>query len=201
MGKIGRRESGAKGLTYLEALLGGAKVEWRSLGEVAEIGTGRSNKRDEDAQGGYPLYVRSATILRSSTYEFDEKAIIIPGEGGIGDIFHYVDGKYALHQRAYRIHIYDLRILPKFVYYFMTAHFKEYILPRLYRGTVFSIRKGMLSEFLIPLPPLPIQQQIVDILDKFHTLVHSLTEGLPAEIALRRQQYEYYRNQLLRFPR
>ena len=56
------------------------------------------------------------------------------------------------------------------------------------------------APILIPLPPLAVQEQIVAILDKFHTLVHSISEGLPAEIALRRRQYEYYRNLLLRFP-
>ena len=78
-------------------------VEFVKLGEIADIGTGSSNRQDEDSNGKYPFYVRSKNILKSNTFEFDETAIIIPGEGGIGDIFHYIDGKYALHQRAYRI--------------------------------------------------------------------------------------------------
>ena len=60
--------------------------------------------------------------------------------------------------------------------------------------TMENIRK-----FQIPLPPLEEQQRIVTILDKFDTLVNSISEGLPKEIALRRKQYEYYREQLLRF--
>jgi len=51
----------------------------------------------------------------------------------------------------------------------------------------------------IPIPPLPVQQKIVTILDKFDTLVNDLSIGLPAEIKLRGTQYEYYRNQLLNF--
>jgi type I restriction enzyme S subunit len=51
----------------------------------------------------------------------------------------------------------------------------------------------------IPLPPLQIQQEIVDILDRFEVLVHSFESGLPAEIAARHKQYEYYRDQLLTF--
>ena len=54
--------------------------------------------------GTYPFFVRSQTIKAKDDYEYDEEAIIIPGEGGIGEIFHYVNGKYALHQRVYRIH-------------------------------------------------------------------------------------------------
>ena len=61
--------------------------------------------------------------------------------------------------------------------------------------TMENIRK-----FQIPLPPLEEQQRIVNILDKFDTLVNSISEGLPKEITLRRKQYEYYREKLLLFP-
>lgn len=57
------------------------------------------------------------------------------------------------------------------------------------------------KRFPIPIPPLAEQARIVAILDKFDTLTTSLSEGLPREIALRRQQYEYYREQLLNFPK
>ncbi|HDR1570081.1 TPA: restriction endonuclease subunit S, partial [Pasteurella multocida] len=58
-----------------------------------------------------------------------------------------------------------------------------------------------IEKLKIPLPPLATQQKIVDILDKFETLTHSITEGLPKEIELRRKQYEYYREKLLTFPK
>ncbi|MFV0170492.1 restriction endonuclease subunit S [Empedobacter falsenii] len=103
-------------MSKLEELLQGVDVEWKTLLEISNIGTGNSNRQDEAENGIYPFYVRSKNILRSNTYQFDEKAIIIPGEGGIGDIFHYVEGKYALHQRAYRINIINKYILTKYVY-------------------------------------------------------------------------------------
>lgn len=62
-------------------------------------------------------------------------------------------------------------------------------------GSVPNISQAALSSFQIPLPPLPIQQRIVEILDKFTSLVSSLDSG----IALRQKQYEYYRNKLLSF--
>jgi type I restriction enzyme S subunit len=58
-----------------------------------------------------------------------------------------------------------------------------------------------LAQLVIPIPPLSEQQRIVSILDRFESLVNDLTAGLPAEIEARRQQYEYYRNQLLTFKR
>ena len=175
--------------TFLEKLFDGAEVEWKPLMELAEIGTGNSNRQDEEENGKYPFYVRSKNILRSNSFQFDETAIIIPGEGGIGEIFHYVEGKYALHQRAYRIHITSDEVNPKFLYYIMHNSFKKYILSKSVGATAISIRKPMLEKFEIPIPPLPVQTKIIKILD-------ALT-ALTSELTLRRKQYEYYRKKLL----
>ena len=58
-----------------------------------------------------------------------------------------------------------------------------------------------MESILIPIIPLSEQQRIVSILDRFDTLTTDLTQGLPAEIEKRRQQYEYYRDKLLTFKR
>lgn len=188
--------SSAPTLPFLERLLDGEKVEWKTLGEVAEIGTGSSNRQDETENGSYPFYVRSKNVLRSSNYQFDETAIIIPGEGGIGDIFHYAEGKYALHQRAYRIKVTTgNELVPKFLFYYMTNAFKPFILARCVGATATSIRKPMLAVFPIPLPPLRVQSRIVEILDKFTQLEDELAKELEA----RRKQYDFYRNRLLDF--
>lgn len=59
--------------------------------------------------------------------------------------------------------------------------------------------KKQLENLIIPIPPLEKQKEIVEILDKFDTLVNDLSEGIPAEIEMRTKQYEYYRNKLLTF--
>lgn len=68
-------------------------------------------------------------------------------------------------------------------------------------STLKTITKDEFSKFLIPVPPVAEQDRIVAILDKFDALTHSITEGLPREIELRQQQYEYYRDLLLSFPK
>ncbi|EOU9015266.1 restriction endonuclease subunit S [Escherichia coli] len=189
-------------MSYLEKLLDGVEVEWVTLGSMADIGTGSSNRQDESENGIYPFYVRSKNILKSDTFEFDEVAIVIPGEGGIGDIFHYVEGKYALHQRAYRIRITTNAVDTKFLYYFMSSSFKQYILTKSVGATAISIRKPMLEGFKVPIPSpdnpeksLAIQSEIVRILDKFTALTAELT----AKLNMRKKQYNYYRDQLLSF--
>ena len=67
-------------------------------------------------------------------------------------------------------------------------------------GKISAVNAKGLAKIKIPIPPLSEQQRIVSILDKFDTLTSSISEGLPREIALRRKQYEYYRDALLRFP-
>jgi len=172
-------------------------VEFVPLKQIAEVGTGSSDRVNAVEDGKYPFYVRSKTIYRSNRYLFDEESIVIPGEGGIGDIFHYVNGKYDLHQRAYRIHFIDRLVDTKFAYHYLSANFKKFILMKAVNATVTSIRKPMIQDFPFPLPPLPVQQEIVRILDNFTELTAELTAELKAEIEARKKQYEYYRDWLL----
>ena len=179
-------------MTNILELLKNEKVEWKKLGEVSLVGTGKSNTNEQVENGLYTFYVRSKFVKRINKYEFDEEAIIIPGEGGIGEIFHYVKGKYALHQRAYRIKLQD-DIVAKYVYYYMKTKFKEFIVKNMVGSTVTSIRKPMIENFEIPIPSIEIQEKIVEILDKFTSYVMELQ----SELQSRTKQYTYYRDKLL----
>ena len=83
----------------------------------------------------------------------------------------------------------------------MRATFYNYITKNQYKSSVQSIRRPMLNNYPIPIPPLAEQERIVDILDRFEALTTDLQSGLPAEIEARRKQYEYYREKLLTFKR
>lgn len=83
----------------------------------------------------------------------------------------------------------------------MKSAFKKYIFSKAYDGTVSSIRKPMVETFILPIPPLPVQQLIVDTLDKFSEITEGIQDGLPKEIELSHKQYEYYRDKLLTFPK
>ena len=180
-------------MSKIDELLKNKKVEWKKLGEVCDIGTGKSNTNEQEENGIYPFYVRSKDIKKSNSYQFDEVAIVIPGEGGIGEVFHYVDGKYALHQRAYRIRINNENINTRYVYHYMLQNFKNYISKFAVSATVKSIRKPMIENFIIPIPSLETQEKIVEILDKFTNYV----TNLQSELQARNKQYEYYRDMLL----
>jgi len=91
-------------------------------------------------------------------------------------------------------------IMDKFLYYVLSSEEFFYYMDATSKGAKMPRGdKNMIMQFEIPIPPLEEQERIVSILDKFSTLVTNIKEGLPAEIELRRKQYEYYRNKLLTF--
>ncbi|WP_270394729.1 restriction endonuclease subunit S [Mediterraneibacter massiliensis] len=170
------------------------------LADIADIGTGSSNTNEGIEEGKYPFYVRSQEPLRKNEYEYDETAIITAGDGvGVGKVFHYVEGKYALHQRAYRIHINTPDVLPRYYFHYMRSAFLPYIQKTMFQGSVASIRRPMLNQFPVPIPALDVQKRIVNVLDNFESICTDLNIGLPAEIETRQKQYEYYRDLLLTF--
>lgn len=176
------------------------EVDWVNLEFIAEIGTGSSNTNEAVENGKYPFYVRSQQVYYKNDYEYDDNSIITSGDGvGVGKIFHYTNGKYALHQRAYRIHIIDSKVNSKYFYYYMKSTFYDYIQKNAFNSSVTSIRRPMLNKYPIPVPSLEKQNKVVDILDRFDKLCNDISEGLPAEIEARQKQYEYYRDKLLTF--
>lgn len=91
-------------------------------------------------------------------------------------------------------------LLPKFLYYYSFV-LDRWCLSNTTQSSFASVDMKRFKKFEFPLPSLEEQQRIVDILDRFDSLTSSLSEGLPAELAARRSQYEYYRDRLLTFPR
>ena len=90
----------------------------------------------------------------------------------------------------------------KFISYYMaTGQFNKDKRRHAFGTKVIDVAPKNLAKIEFPVPSLEEQQRIVDILDRFDALTSSLSEGLPAELAARRSQYEYYRDQLLTFPR
>lgn len=86
-------------------------------------------------------------------------------------------------------------------YLLQTSNFKQFKTKYAQGTKVIRVKSENFLKYVIPIPPLSKQKQIVEILDKFDALTNSITKGLPREIELRQKQYEYYRNLLLDFPK
>lgn len=187
-------------LSY-ESLAAHGPVEMVKLGELVHIATGGRNTSDAVENGTYPFYVRSQVPLSLNEYDFDESAVLTAGDGvGVGKVFHHVEGKYALHQRAYRL-VPNLELLSsRYLYHVMVSQFGRYLESTVFHSSVTSVRKPMLERFPVAVPPMEEQDRVADVLDRFNALVNDITSGLPAEIAARRAQYKHYRDRLLSFP-
>jgi type I restriction enzyme S subunit len=135
-----------------ETRLKGFAGDWKKvrLGEIAHIKTGSRNNQDKAPLGRYPFYVRSATVERIDTYSYDCEAILVPGEGGIGSIFHYVRGKFEVHQRVYKISDFQRSAVGKFVYYYMRQCFGRHAMENSVKATVDSLRTWMSNTRLPP---------------------------------------------------
>ena len=144
------------------------------VGDICKIQTGKSNTQDETSQGNYPFYVRSPIVRKSNRYLFDCEAVLTVGDGvGTGKVFHYVTGKFDLHQRVYAMT--DFKIVSgKYFYYYFSHFFYDRVMRMTAKTSVDSVRYEMIDKMTIQIPCHEEQQQIVSFLD---CLEHSVIEA------------------------
>lgn len=193
---------------------GGQKLNSVNVMTLGEIGEIRMCKRILKGQtstcGDVPFYkigtfgkTPNAFISKKLFTEYKIKysypkigEVLISASGTIGKTVIF-DGQDAYFQDSNIVWIEndESMALNKYLYYcYQVIKWKT-----AEGGTINRLYNDIIKKTQIPLPPLSVQREIVEILDKFDTLCNSISEGLPKEIELRRKQYEYYRNQLLTF--
>jgi type I restriction enzyme S subunit len=143
-----------------EKRLNGFTESWieEKLGNISLIKTGCRNGNEAVENGKYPFFVRSQTVYRINSYSFDGEAIIIPGEGGIGSIYHYINGKFDYHQRVYKISDFPKNIYAKYIYFYMKQNFGDYATNLSVKATVDSLRLSAFSNFVLYMPPSKAEQ-------------------------------------------
>jgi len=174
------------------------KVEYKALSEVAEIRRGKRLVKSElSTSGNYAVYQNSMIPLGYySKSNVSEGTTFVISAGSAGEIGYSPNRFWAADDVYY--FIFTDGVCSKYVYYFLLIK-QQSIKRQVRRASVPRLSKSAFEKLKIPIPSLAEQQRIVSILDKFEALTTSISEGLPKEIALRRKQYEYYRNQLLSF--
>ena len=176
-------------------------IEWKTLGEVCSILRGRRlTKKQLSEEGKYPVFhggLEPIGYYDESNRKGDTTMVINVGAsaGTIGysqNDFWSSDGCFCISDTPLA--------LSRFIFYVLQSKELQ-IKGKVRKAGIPTLDSNILEQLPIPLPPLSEQRRIVDILDRFDTLTNSISEGLPKEIALRRKQYEYYRDALLSFPR
>lgn len=201
--------------------VGGQEVEWKKMSEVGTFIRGNGLQKKDFTEEGvgcihygqlYTHYGTSAT--ETITYCSSELAkklrkaakgdiVIATTSENVEDVCKAVawlgEEEIAVSGDAF---IYKHTQNPKYMaYLFQTASFFNYKKKKATGTKVIRLTGDAMGNYLAPIPSLEDQHRIVSILDRFESLTTSLQSGLPAEIAARRQQYEYYRDKLLTFKR
>ena len=135
----------------------GEWVTWL-LGDVARIKTGSRNNENKVDGGPYPFFVRSEVVERIDTYAYDCEAILVPGEGRIGDIFHYVKGRFDVHQRVYAITDFAPSVQARFVHFYLAQYFGPWAMQNTVKATVDSLRLPTFQNFEMHIPPTVAEQ-------------------------------------------
>lgn len=188
------------------------EVEWKTLGEVFDIFAGGDKPKDafseeETEEFNVPILSNGIGIKSlygwTSTPRVTKPSLTVSARGTIGWT-SYRDRPFFPIIRLIVLTP-KIRLNTKYAYYYMKTIENSYPVPP---AGIPQLTKPMIENVQFPIPyandpekSLAEQARIVAILDKFDALTNSITEGLPREIELRQQQYEYYRDLLLSFPK
>ena len=170
-------------------------VEWKKLGEVCEVLDSQRKpvSKGKRSQGEYPYYGANGIQDYVDGYIFDGTYLLLGEDGSVinndnSPVLHWATGKIWVNNHAHILQENNKALL-RYLYYTLQCTDVSDIV----RGMPPKINQANLRNILIPIPSLSEQTRIVGILDTFTSAIDNLKE----QIAQRRKQYEYYRDQLL----
>lgn len=181
-------------------MLNGGGLKLVSLGEVCEIQKGRQlNKTELLDNGKFPV-INGGISPSGFWNEGNCKAnrITISQGGASAGYVNFMLIPFWAGAHCYVIENEKENVVYKFLYYILKNQ-QTFLMTSQYGAGIPALAKSKIEQLKIPLPPLSVQEEIVELLDKFDTLTNDLTSGIPAEIEARKKQYEYYRERLLTF--
>lgn len=196
-------------------------IEKKNLGEVSDIvlgGTPNKTKHEYWENGTIP-WMSSGEVNKKKIYSTDNfitqagydnsSAIMVPadstvialaGQGKTRGLVARIKISLSTNQSLATLIPKDI-IINDYLYYYLESQYNKLREVSSGDGSRGGLNKEILKRYPIIIPTIPVQEQVVSILDKFDKLVNDINEGLPKEIELRQKQYEYYRERLLNFPK
>ena len=133
---------------------------WVKLSYIADIRTGRKDANYGNEDGEYYFFTCASEPIRCDDYSYDCKAILLAGNGDIGNISIY-EGKFEAYQRTYIVETKE-NIITEYLYYYFKYRWVDYNNDKMFGTAIPYIRLGNLNEFEIPVTPLSEQQRIVE---------------------------------------
>ena len=154
-------------------------VEYKKLKDLCKIKTGKLNANEMEENGIYPFFTCDEKPYKINEYAFDDEAILISGNGSKVGHINYYKGKFNAYQRTYVLLNFNNGIVKYYVFY-LKEFLKKHIIKNSNKASVPYITLPMLENYLVPVPPLEVQDEIVRILDSFIALRTELTTELTA---------------------
>ncbi len=146
------------------------------LGNIATIKTGKYDVNHSVPDGAYVFYTCAFGQFKSPTYSFEGPAIILPGNGAnVGEVFYY-NGKFEAYQRTYVVQ--DFKADPGYLYAYFKAEWKKSLRNKQFGSATNYIRLNNLTDFAVPLPSLPDQLHIANLLSKAENLISQRKESI-----------------------
>ena len=169
--------------------LGEIPSHWcvRRLRALVDIRTGARDTIEQRVEGKYPFFVRSQNVARIDTWSFDGEAVLTAGDGDVGKVFHYIDGRFDYHQRVYKLSDFN-GVQGKFFFHYFRAMFGHEVFQGTAKSTVESLRLPMLQNFPVAVPSATEQATIAFFLDHVTERIDRYIRAKEKLIALLEEQ-------------
>lgn len=171
-------------------------VEFVELGSICDIKTGKGiTKKDASEGGEYPIISGGKEPMGYyKTFNRKGNCVTISRVGANAGFISFIEKNFYLNDKCFSILLKSETNISKYLFYYLKS-IESKIIDLQSEGGVPTINTTKVAGIQVIIPPLPVQEEIVNILDKFT----ALDAELDAELDARTRQYEYYRNQLLAF--
>ena len=177
-----------------ELLTFGEDVPRMTLKDIS-VSVSSGKNKEKEQEGMYPVYGSTGVIGRTNTAKYSKEQILVARVGANAGFVHKANGTYDVSDNTIIVELKDNYNLQYVYYILQKMNLRKYAKG----GGQPLVTAGELKKIEIPIPDINEQDRVVSMLDKFTGISTSFDSGLPAEIAARQKQYEYYRERLLSF--
>lgn len=154
---------------------------FEQVAKFAKVTTGNKDTQNKVDKGQYPFFVRSQNVERIDSYSYDGEAVLTSGDGvGVGENYHYINGRFDFHQRVYCIYEFSSKVDGRYFFHYFSQHFKKRVKQMSAKNSVDSVRMAMITEMSIRLPKIEEQKRIADCLSALDALNLAQAEKLDA---------------------
>ena len=172
---------------YKQTEIGIIPKDWDCIAakHLMKIETGSRNTEHKTDMGKYPFFVRSQKVEHIDTYHYDCEAVLTAGDGvGTGKVFHHYIGKFDAHQRVYVMSNFD-GITGRYFYNYFSENFGKEVSKYTAKSSVDSVRRDMIAEMIIPLPPIEAQEHIAEALSDVDSMISTLEKLIAKKKAVK----------------